>query len=327
VTVAWVIGGGGLVGTALRGALKRTGVLPWVPDLRVPWGDPEQAQSVLLRSLRAFSTHVVSQQSGRWEIYWAAGVGTMHSREADLQAESSLLRLVCEAIVADDTLRSVPGGVALASSAGAIYGASRVDCIDETTVPAPGNAYGRAKLGQEQVVAEGLRSLPHLGVLLARMSTVYGVGQSSAKAQGLLSHIARCVARNAPVHVYVPLDTIRDYISAEDAALETVLQLRRLPAGEPAAARVVASERPTTIAEIVGHFKRMAWRPPRLITCTTSAAAAYTRRIQFRSRYPHALAAPARTTLPVGIAGLLAHAQASLATGGAVQSGGPRAAS
>jgi UDP-glucose 4-epimerase len=326
VTVAWVVGGGGLVGTALRRALQRTGVVPWVPSSHVPWFDPDEARAVLLRELGAFSSQVAGQRAARWEIYWAAGVGTMHSREADLQAESSLLHLVCQAVVADKTLRTVNGGVALASSAGAIYGAAQAECIDEGTPPAPGNAYGRAKLGQEQVVAESLQGLHRTQVLLARMSTIYGVGQSESKAQGLLSHIARCVVRNEPFHVYVPLDTIRDYIAAEDAALETVLQLRRLSSGEPAAVRVVASERPTTIAEIVGHFKRLAWRPPRLIACTTSAAAAYTRRIQFRSRYPHAVAASAQTPLPVGIARLLAHAQAQLAAGGAAQSTDARAA-
>ena len=314
MTVAWVIGGGGLIGTALRIALAETGALVFVPVGSLSWTEISTARAQLAASFREFEQ--AASAAERWEIYWAAGRGTMHSRDVDLEPETALLSALCSAVADSHVLRHRPGGVAFASSAGAVYGGSNQPILTECSDVAPANAYARAKLLQEGVLSLALTDLPACAVLLARISTVYGSAQASGKAQGLLSHIAGCIVRNQPVHVYVPLDTIRDYIAVADAAREMMLQLRELTPGQPAAVRLIASERPTTISEIVGLFKRLSWRPPRLVTCVAPAAAAYKRRIQFRSRYPACVEVRSRTSLAVGIAGLLADACARLALGG-----------
>ena len=313
MTVAWVIGGGGLIGTALRAVLEESGAHVFVPAGSLNWTELTTARAQLIAYFHAFERAVA--EADRWEIYWAAGRGTMHSREVDMEPETALLAALCAAVAKSGVLGLRPGGVAFTSSAGAVYGGSDQPILTECSDVAPANAYARAKLKQENAAALALASLPACSVLLARVSTVYGPAQAAGKAQGLLSHIARCIVRNQPVHVYVPLDTIRDYIAVADAAREMTLQLRQLTPGQPAAVRLIASERPTTISEIVGLFKHLSWRPPRLVTCAAPAAAAYKRRIQFRSRFPPCLEARARTSLPVGISRLLADARAQLALG------------
>ena len=50
------------------------------------------------------------------------------------------------------------------------------------------------------------------------------------KPQGLLTHIARCIIGNRPIQIYVPLDTVRDDIAADDAAAIMVAGVRALAA-------------------------------------------------------------------------------------------------
>ncbi|WP_219925007.1 hypothetical protein, partial [Halomonas sp. ND22Bw] len=47
--------------------------------------------------------------------------------------------------------------------------------------------------------------------------------------------------------------------------------------------RIVASGRPTTIAEIISILKRVAKRSPRITTSASKASSLYARRVQFCS--------------------------------------------
>src|SRR5258706_11384893 len=111
------------------------------------------------------------------------------------------------------------GSFVLSSSAGAIYAGSTDPVVTETTAECPTTGYGRGKLRQEQLVRSFADRAPtQVTSLIARISTLYGPGQSAEKPQGLISHMARQIIRNLPIQIYVPLDTIRDYITVNDAS-------------------------------------------------------------------------------------------------------------
>ena len=305
MTIAWVIGRGGLLGSALSRALARGGSVLFEQSDRFAWRKPELLQTQIDETARAFAEAAAEAEAGRWEIYWAAGVGTLMSAECEFASETRALALLLDAIARNRILQSRRSVFTLASSAGAIYGGSREPLISEATPVAPTSAYARVKLEHEAMVARfAIES--GAGALVARISTLYGVGQSSAKAQGLLTHISRCIIRNRPIQIFVPLDTIRDYISADDAA-EMLVEAAR-PGFEPGGTRVkiIASERPTTIGEIVSIFKRVARRPPRIMTSATPASSIYARRMQFRSVVPPLSYTRVRTPLLVGISQVMA---------------------
>jgi len=121
----------------------------------------------------------------------------------------------------------------------------------------------------------------------------------------LLTHIARSLLLNKPIQVYVPFDTIRDYIHAADAAACLVAALRGLLPERRYVVKIIASEHPTTIAEIIATFKRVARRSPLIVTSANRHTALYTRRIQFRSVEPTQAPDLPVTSLIVGIAQLL----------------------
>lgn len=301
MTLAWVLGARGLLGSAFCRALAANGTALFAPSEYFSWTDPLKIRVQIEAAVREFSA--ASAQSSKWEIYWAAGVGSMTSTDESLMPETLALQQILQLIRADDRLSEMSGAIAFSSSAGAIYSLCADDVITEASLPAPNSAYARAKLRQEALLREFCVPGSKVTVLLARISTLYGVGQSAGKQQGLLAHIARSIIRNKPIGIYVPIDTIRDYIWAEDAAAEIVETVREL--AEPGAlVKIVASGRPVTIAEIISIFKRITRKSPRITTSASKASSLYLRRVQFHSIVSHPNRKPKARSLAVGIAQL-----------------------
>lgn len=311
--ISWVIGSGGLLGAALCRALQRNGDELFFPDERFCWGDEEALAAQVSATVGKFASKVgVVEQ---WQIFWAAGVGTMSSSAEALGPEARALTHLLQALESHPQLMRKPGAIAFASSAGAIYAESSDEIITEHSQPTPTTAYARAKLLQEDLIFSFVNRNRCASALIARISTLYGPGQASGKKQGLLTHMARCILRNQPIQIYVPFDTIRDYIAADDAAAVMVGALARINAPQQTVIRIVASQQPTTIAEIVSIFKRIARRGPRIVTSASRLSGLYARRVQFRSMVAPEMAILPAVSLPVGIARLMLQERVNLAHG------------
>jgi UDP-glucose 4-epimerase len=318
--LAWVIGSGGLLGSALCRDLQRVGTRLFVPETRFAWDDADKLRRQFAQAVSGFAEKAALADD--WEIYWAAGLGTMGSAAETLAPETQAIAQFLQLLDAQPRLKLKPGTLAFTSSAGAIYGGVKNAVITEKTAPAPTTAYAREKLIQEGLVSNFATANASVKALIARVSTVYGHGQSSGKQQGLLTHMARRILRNQPIQIYVPYDTIRDYIAVDDAAAAMVRAMRTAPKDPPITTRIIASERPTTIAEIVSIFRRIARRAPRVVTSASHMSALYSRRVQFRSiTLPQGANAPTKSLL-VGISQLMEAERAAFARGPSGQGGG-----
>lgn len=313
MTIAWVLGRGGLLGAALCRVLHHNGNELFFPSERFCWDDGSKLASQIAAAVQAFASQVGA--ADQWEIYWAAGVGTMSSAQDTLVTETRALALVLRLLEADPRLMAASGALAFASSAGAVYAGSRDDIITENTSPTPTTAYAREKLRQEDLISSFALASSQITALIARISTVYGPGQAAGKQQGLLTHIARRILRNHPIQIYVPYDTIRDYIAAEDAAAEMVSTLRITNRNPHVLTKIIASEHPTTIAEIISIFKRIARRAPLIVTSASKLSDLYSRRVQFRSIVLPECTRPPALSLPVGIARLMMAERAAFVRG------------
>ena len=303
MTIAWVLGSGGLLGGALCRALRRDGIELFLPAERFSWVDGHALDDQIAVAVQAFASRLNANES--WQIYWAAGVGSMASAQDALAAETHALKQLLRLLEANPRLMSAPGAIAFASSAGAIYAGAKDAVITEHTPPAPTTAYAREKLLQEDLIRAFVLANQRTAALLARISTIYGPGQAIGKQQGLLTHIARRILRNRPIQIYVPYDTIRDYIAVDDVAIAIINALTFTGQNSGAIVKIIASETPTTIAEIVSTFKRLARRAPRIVTSASKLSELYSRRVQFHSvALPECAKAP-RKSLLVGIAQLL----------------------
>lgn len=314
MTLAWVLGSSGLLGAALCRALRSNGTELFFPADRFCWDNGSELSIQLAAAVQGFASRVGA--NNRWEIYWAAGVGTMGSSADVFALETRALSTLLEFLDAEPRLMAVSGAIAFASSAGAIYAGSTDDIITEDSKPTPTTDYAHEKLRQEDLVRTFAVANSRTIVLIARISTLYGSGQAAGKKQGLITHIARSILRNRPIHIYVPYDTIRDYITADDAAAAMIATLRNTSGKPGVLTKIIASEHPVTIAEIISIFKRISRRSPRIITSASRLSSLYVRRVQFRSIVlaEHPKTPPQK--LIVGIAQLIAAERAAFVRAG-----------
>lgn len=303
MTLTWVLGARGLLGSAFCRALSLNGEKLFQPNEAFHWGEESKFRSQMEAAVADFAESSVN--ADRWEIYWAAGIGTMASSAEALAPETRALTWLLELLNENTWLAAMPGTVVFSSSAGAIYASCSDEVITEKSVPAPNSAYAREKLSQENLLKAFCASRPGVTVLLARISTLYGAGQSAEKSQGLLTHIARSIVRNKPIGIYVPIDTIRDYIAVDDAAMEIIATVRESNMPSAAFVKIIASERPATITEIISIFRRIARRSPRITTGTSKSSSLYSRRVQFKSLVKSKQRTRRIRSLTVGIAELL----------------------
>ncbi len=284
--IVWVVGATGLLGAAV---VRGLGGMVWRPDRPFAWGDEARLASGLRDAVHAFATQVGSESARPWAVCWCAGAGVVSTSASALAAETRAFHLFLQLLGAEQRLLAVPGHVALASSAGGVYGGNTECPITEETLPQPISDYGRAKLEQERMLLSWAGSLPTLvSTLVARFSNLYGTGQRLDKPQGLISHLSRCLIFNTPVHVYVSLNTIRDYLFAEDAGRLFVAGLGRLAIEARGnglhVTKIYASEREISIACLLGILRRISRRRLRVISGLHPGSSLQPRRLQFRSR-------------------------------------------
>lgn len=302
--VAWVLGSGGLLGSALCRALHQTGTKLFFPFCRLTWSSETDIAYQITKATNAFAASAAV--AGAWEVYWAAGVSTMNSSLNALEAETRILLALLSRLKSTPDLQAMHGAFAFASSAGAIYAGSSEHMITETASPAPTTPYAWEKLKQEDIIRSFVQANDNVSALIARFSTLYGPGQAFAKPQGLITKLARLTLKNEPVPLYVPFDTIRDYITSDDAAVTMVAALRENSGNLGCRMKIIASEQPTTIAEIVATFKKLARRSPRIIFSAAEMSRNYPRQIRFQSNLPPLRAVLPKTSLLIGIGRILA---------------------
>ena len=281
----WVVGAGGLLGRSVQ---RELGADAWSFARSLPWHDLAQLHDQLRDAVHAFAAQLQAEPGRAWSVAWCAGAGIVGTSARELEPESRAFQRLLELLSENRTLNARLGAVSLASSAGGIYGGCKADAISELTPPEPISAYGRAKLEQEQMLDTWLTGQAKVRGLIARFSNLYGPAQRLEKAQGLISHISRCVIHGAPVHLYVPLDTVRDYLFADDAGRGLADGLRRILPGtadQPQSiTKVYASEAEVSIAELLAIFRQITCQPVQVVSAAHPTAALQPPRLRFRSQ-------------------------------------------
>lgn len=279
--------GRGLLGRQVEARLRVLG--EHVHTVQVPWRDQHAALAALVEA-----THAAARESREWRLVWTAGAGVVATSVEDVAAEVALFR----AFVGSPA--SWPAAFFLASSAGGVYaGSPDLAPFDEESATHPLAPYGLAKLAMEEAMVEvasrGTR------VLLGRLANLYGPGQDLSKPQGLVSQLCLTQLTRATLHVYVSLDTLRNYLFVTDAAAMVVAGLDRLGEETPGAVvtKVFASGQSLSVAAVIGESGRVFRRRPLL--STRSATGPEVRDLRLRSGIWPRIDALATTPFPVGL--------------------------
>lgn len=253
-----VVGARGLLGSAVVRAIRSSEHFTLVDAPRVRWGSPIAATEDLAKIASA-----LAERSGAWTVFWCAGAGVngMDREAADqevAQFEAFLSMLAAAPHKGD-------GVVFLASSAGGVFAGSTGAPFSEASPAVPLGEYGRTKLRLEAA----LDRLPGHGSIrsvVGRFSNIYGPGQDLDKQQGLISHLCRSSLHRRPMSIFVPLDTLRDYVYVDDAARMALAVVRaHQRSSTRSALHVLASGSATTVATVITSVAAVAGSRPLIV--------------------------------------------------------------
>lgn len=282
--ITWIVGQGGLLGSAL--ARQSSDLFEPGP---IPWQNPRHASNVLVDQAKTFAREVNGEP---WLVIWAAGSATTSTSRDQAMSELAPLEGLLRGL--REFCPRGQGTFFLTSSAGAAYAGSADPPFSSATVEAPLSPYGELKLAQETLARHALASM--IPVILGRVSNLYGPGQNLGKLQGIISHLARAAVTRQPINIFVPLQTTRDYITADDAAAAILAATEHRV--EPGAfVEIIATGRGTTIGQLLRTMNEIAKRkvPVALGTHPSAYAQASDLRLAPTVRPPNI------TPLPVGI--------------------------
>ncbi len=301
-TKAWVLGGGGLLGSSLRRFL---GSGAW-PSASYDWRNPERLLVQFRREASAFFEEV-RRTRGCWSLLWCAGVGAPGSPPELLESEAQAFR--CLLAVLDAEAPELPGSFFLASSAGGVFAGSRVFPLTETSPLAPLTPYGRLKLDQERQLERWISTRRTVSALIGRLSNLYGPSPIGSARRNLISELCRSLLLREPAGIYVPLDTLRDYLHADDAARRILHCMKRLEAGPPGSlvTKLLCSGQPASVARVVGLLEQITGTRPYLTLPRRAEAAGQPPRLLFQSRVWSDPDWPLPRPLEAGIAEVYEH--------------------
>ena len=237
----FVIGSSGLIGSAIVNHIENAKPFP----KKMPWNNLEQCIS----NFESWS--VAKPNTG---IVWAAGNSGVSATKEILDAEMILFRAFLNAVKRNVEQISY---VLLVSSAGGVYGEASDEIITESTIPNPISDYGKAKLQQEIELIE-LAISARFRTLIARVSNAYGPRQDLNKKQGLISHLVQAALSNQPITIYVPMETKRDYIFADDVGVKISQFISNCERTDSKTeVKIISSGVSSSISEVVSEIDRL----------------------------------------------------------------------
>jgi UDP-glucose 4-epimerase len=302
-STAWIVGSGGLLGQALAREqgrrLRRT-----TDSVHLPWHD---TSALVTAAMAEFQSLLERADGGEWSIVWAAGAGVTSSSEVEFSRELEQLRAILSALttVLSKLKRTGPGAIFYASSAGGVYAGSANPPFTERSTPVPISDYGRYKLQAEKLFSS-FAAKNQVSLMIGRIANLYGPGQRLDKAQGLISHIARAQLSPTPAAIFVPLETIRDYLFVDDCAaliFDAVDRLHMMDTAEAVTpvVKIIASGQGTSIASLLGYFRGLSKSAPNVMIATSAFASRQALDLRMRSTVWPELDRRTLTPLPVGI--------------------------
>ena len=312
--LVWVVGARGLLGASVAGALaERPGFGPFIDDERVP-GKVEAALDTALRARVArFLAESIAWSSRGFAVLWCAGATVVASgpREvaADCEAFDRFLAALDAALDGNALAARAPGHVILASSAGGLWaGQSGGPPVTESTPVRPLSDYGFGHFAREAALAAFAARRSSVRSVTLRLSNLYGPAQRLDKAQGLVSQIARSLIYRKPIRIYVPLDTVRDYLFAADAGRGVVDVLERLARSAEAEStplvKILASEEETSVGGLLAVFRHVTRRRVAVVAGLSPLGRLQPSRLRFRSEVWTSVGRGRRTLLPEGVASI-----------------------
>ncbi|WP_156687019.1 NAD-dependent epimerase/dehydratase family protein [Mycobacterium sp. Marseille-P9652] len=289
--LTWIVGRGGLLG----GAVSRA-VGPEFIGLPVAWENHDAAVSVLDSDIQRFITEA---RNDDWSVIWAAGSGVIGSTADKLAAETRILSHF--AMRLRDSRPTGRGAFFLSSSAGGVYAGSVCPPFTESTTPRPLSLYGETKFAQEEMLRTTLAG--RLPLVIGRFSNLAGPGQNLTKQQGLVSQLCSAVVMRQSLNVFVPMETLRDYLDVDDGAAMVRTLVENAVSAQPSTPvlRNISSQRPVSVCTVLRTVQQVAHRSVRIALGSSPSSRYHVRDLRLRTEFPDDFHSVAITPFPVTV--------------------------
>jgi UDP-glucose 4-epimerase len=287
----WIVGRGGLFGSAVSRAMG-----PKFIGLPVPWEDHDAAVAVLDSDHKRF---IREARNDDWSVIWAAGSGVVGTTADKLAAETRILSHFVTRM--RDSRPAGLGVFFLSSSAGGVYAGSTHPPFSESTAPRPLSAYGETKLAQEEILRMTLEGCVPL--VIGRFSNLAGPGQNLVKQQGLVSQLCRAAVTRQSLNVFVPMETLRDYLDVADAAAMVRTLVENAVHNQPSTPvlRNISSQRPVSVCTALRTVQQVAHRTVRIALGTSPTSKYHVRDLRLCTDFPRDFQGVAIMPFPVTV--------------------------
>lgn len=287
----WIVGRGGLLGSAVSRAIR-----PKFAEVRVPWDNHDAAVEVLDSDLERF---IEEAGDDDWSVIWAAGSGVVGTTADKLAAETRIMSHLLTRL--RDSRPTGRGAFFLSSSAGGIYAGSVHPPFSESTAPKPLSPYGETKLAQEAMVQTTLAG--RVPLVIGRFSNLAGPGQNMVKQQGLVSQMCRAAITRQSLNVFVPMETLRDYLYVDDAAAMVRTLVEKAVSHQPSAPvlRNISSQQPVSVCTVVRTVQQVAHRTVRIALGTSPSSSFHVRDLRLCTDFRNDFHNVAITPFPVAV--------------------------
>jgi UDP-glucose 4-epimerase len=289
--LTWIVGRGGLLGSAVSREIG-----PKFKGLPVSWENHAAAAGVLDSDLEQF---IGAARNDDWSIIWAAGSGVVGSTADKLAADTRIISHLVTRM--RDSRPAGRGAFFLSSSAGGVYAGSTYPPFSESTPPRPLSPYGETKLAQEEMVGMTLDSCVPL--VIGRFSNLVGPGQNLAKQQGLVSQLCRAAVTRQSLSIFVPMETLRDYLYVDDAAAMVRRLVENAVQKQPSTPvlRNISSQRPVSVCTVVRTVQQVAHRRVRIALGTSPSAKYHVRDLRLCTHFSEEFQDVPITPFPVTV--------------------------
>ena len=264
--VVWVIGGRGLLGSAIRRVAAVSDEWLLVDSSPLPWSEPEAMGGAVEANVRELRRRADAEHCD-WSIVWAAGASNVASTDEQTSREAEQFRSIFDAI-RDASVDDNRGSLFFPSSVGAVYAGSDSPPFTEETTVAPTSPYGRLKLELEEIVA-GFSRECSVPCVIGRITNLYGPGQRLDKSQGLISHLLLSRFGSSPATIFVPLETVRDYFYVDDCAklvLDSLQELERSGVARgTVVTKILGSGQGVSISSLLGYLRFITKAAPSVV--------------------------------------------------------------
>ena len=296
--ISWVIGRGGLLGRSVEQRLDDLG-RTWAPTAPFHWNDQTEFEAEIDKSVSEFIEQVGSE---KWSIHWCAGIGVVSSSLEVLSSEIKKIEIFLSRLSQSSSRFLHQGVLFYASSAGGVYAGSKGPPFTEATVPSPIGNYGLQKMQCEALFSRFTQDFGTSSVL-GRIANLYGPSQNWHKGQGVVTTICRSMLLRKPIEIFVPLETIRNYIYVDDAACDianTVSYMSNQDFGG-SLIKIIAAEYNSSISELLSESSRVFGKRPQIVLTRKKNSGVQIVDLRLRSTIEISAPRFRYTTLAVGI--------------------------